>query len=60
MENWKEDAKALMREINSTMKAISEIRDAVQSWGMTRKQADKLCMTFFQGALESGKEDTKC
>lgn len=38
--------------MHDTANAFIEMRDTVQAWGMTRKQANKLCMQYFSAALE--------
>ena len=48
---WVEGAKETIQAITDTMSALAEIRDEIESWGMTRKQADKLCVTMLEAAL---------
>ena len=48
---WVDGAKETMQAITDTMSALAEIRDEIESWGMTRKQADKLCVTMLEAAL---------
>lgn len=57
MENksWKEEAKKIQQAITDTMDALAEIRDEIESWGMTRKQADNLCLRMLEAALKKDK-----
>jgi hypothetical protein len=56
---WITRMKETMRAINDAAEVFTEIRDTVESWGMTRRQADKWCMAYFQAALEQKQSEER-
>lgn len=51
------DVKADMQALREAADIIIKVRDAVETWDMTRKQANKFCMEYFKAALERNEQE---
>lgn len=51
------DVKADMQALREAADIIIKVRDAVEAWDMTRKQANKFCMEYFKAALERNEQE---